>query len=133
MERANNGSDRLESFAALGRRSPILAAAMSMCLFSLVGLPPMAGFLAKVYVLWALIQNGSWWWWLIAVIVINTVLSAFYYFRVLRAMYFEGSDRPAFFGHPLGVAVSLGCAVILILMLIGFSPILDLTTRWAKM
>lgn len=132
VERAS-GSERLEAFAALGRRAPILAACMSLCLFSLVGLPPVAGFMAKFYVLWALIQNGSWWWWLVGVIVVNTVFSLFYYARVLRAMYLEGSERPAFFGHPLGVAVSLACAVILILMLVAFSPLLDMTVRWAKM
>src|SRR5262245_41300479 len=88
------GSEHLDAFAGLGGRSPILAVCMAAFLFSLVGLPPLAGFTAKVYVLWVLIQNGGWWWALVAVIGINTVLSLYYYARVVKVMFLNTSNEP---------------------------------------
>jgi NADH-quinone oxidoreductase subunit N len=117
------GSERIEDYAGMGRRSPILALCMTIFMFSLVGLPPLAGFTAKVYVLWALIQNGGWWWALVAVIGINTILSLYYYVRVVKVMYLNPSDRPSFIPNPIGLGVSVLCAVMLFVMFVGFSPL----------
>ncbi|MBC8106507.1 MAG: NADH-quinone oxidoreductase subunit N [Anaerolineae bacterium] len=117
------GSEKIEDYAGMGRRSPILALCMTIFMFSLVGLPPLAGFTAKVYVLWALIQNGGWWWALVAVIGINTILSLYYYVRVVKVMYLNQSDRPAFMPNPIGLGVSVLCALMLFLMFIGFGPL----------
>src|SRR3569832_808104 len=65
------GSEDIRDYSGLRRRSPVLGAAMFCCLVSLIGLPPLGGFVAKVNVLWALFQNGGWWWILIVVIGIN--------------------------------------------------------------
>ena len=65
---------------------------------------------------------------------INSIMSAFYYFRVIRAIYVEpAGNLPAFMGHPLGVALSAGSALALILMLILASPLNTLTRRYAKL
>ena len=64
-------------------------------MFSLVGLPPFAGFVAKVNVMWVLGHNGGWWWALVAVIGVNTIVSLYYYVRVVKVMYLEPSDAPA--------------------------------------
>jgi NADH:ubiquinone oxidoreductase subunit 2 (subunit N) len=117
------GSELIEDYAGMGRRSPILAICMTIFMFSLVGLPPLAGFTAKVYVLWALIQNGGWWWALVAVIGINTILSLYYYVRVVKVMYLNSSDRPSFFPNPIGLGVSVLCAVMLLVMFIAFQPL----------
>lgn len=130
------GRETLDAFRGLGRRAPILAGAMFCCLVSLIGLPPFAGFAAKLNVMWVLFQGGGWWWALIVVIGVNTILSAFYYFRVVRAMYLEPSDEPAFLGNPVGLAVSVGSAAVLFFMLILFGPLSRLTTdysRWADL
>src|SRR5206468_12355589 len=106
------GSENIADYAGLGRRQPILAAAMFCCLVSLIGLPPFAGFLAKWNVLWVLFQNGGWSWALIVVIGVNTILSAFYYFRVVKVMYLVPSDEPAFVPNPLGTAIGVICAIM---------------------
>ena len=125
------GSENLADYAGLGRRSPILAFCMATFMISLVGLPPLAGFVAKVNLLWALIQNGGWWWVLVGIIGVNTILSLYYYARVIKVMYLESSDRPAFAGHPLGTALAMACAAMLLLMFIGFGPLGRLATSYS--
>jgi len=97
------GSEDLSAYYGLVKRNPILAHAMFACMISLIGLPPFAGFIAKLNVILVLMNNGGGWWLLVAAIAVNSILSAFYYFRVLRAMYVEPATEPAFAGHPLGV------------------------------
>jgi NADH-quinone oxidoreductase subunit N len=117
------GSEDIRDYAGLGRRSPLLALCMFCCLVSLIGLPPFAGFVAKLNLLWVLFRSGGWWIALVVVIGVNTILSAFYYFRVIRAMYLENSDAPSFFPNPLGLALSGLCSVLLVLMLLGWGPL----------
>jgi NADH-quinone oxidoreductase subunit N len=114
----------------------VLAAAMFCCLVSLIGLPPFAGFAAKLNLLWVLFLNGGWWWALIVAIGVNTIISAFYYFRVVRAMYLERAADDAAVtstSNPIGVGLAAACAAILVLMLVGFQPVSTLTTRYARM
>ncbi len=89
----NGGDESIEAFRGLGRRAPLLAAAMTVFLVSLAGIPPMAGFVGKFYLFSALLAEGGLWNWLLAVVgVINSVVSLFYYARVMRAMYLEQSE-----------------------------------------
>jgi NADH-quinone oxidoreductase subunit N len=129
VSRQSGGGETLEHFRALGRRSPILAGCMFCFMVSLIGLPPFAGFFAKVNVLWALFQNGGAWWALIVVIGLNTIISAFYYFRVLRAMYLETSNAPPMHANPLGVLVSLACAAVLFFLFFAFGPLSRIATN----
>jgi NADH-quinone oxidoreductase subunit N len=121
------GSENIQDYAGMGRRSPILAFCMTLFMFSLIGLPPLAGFAAKVGVLWVLIQNGGWWWALVAVIGINTILSLYYYVRVVKVMYLNTSDRPSFIPNPVGLGVAVLCAAMQIVMFIGFSSLSRIT------
>ncbi|MBK6768523.1 MAG: NADH-quinone oxidoreductase subunit N [Ardenticatenales bacterium] len=75
----------LADLAGLGRTQPWLAATMTICLMSLVGLPPMAGFLGKWMIFQSAVDGG--WTWLAVVLVLNTALSAFYYLRPIGWMY----------------------------------------------
>jgi NADH-quinone oxidoreductase subunit N len=127
------GSEDIRDYRGLGRRSPLLALCMFCCLVSLIGLPPFAGFVAKLNLLWVLFRSGGWWIVLIVVIGINTILSAFYYFRVIRAMYLESSDAPGFFPNPLGLAISGFCSVLLVLMLLGWSPLGRMTDYFSHL
>jgi NADH-quinone oxidoreductase subunit N len=126
------GSENINDYAGLGRRAPVLAACMTAFLFSLVGLPPFAGFVAKLNVMYVLGANGGWWWALVAVIGVNTVFSLYYYMRVAKVMYLKSSDEPALAINPLGSAISIVCAVMLVIMLIGFGPLNNLTTRYGQ-
>jgi NADH-quinone oxidoreductase subunit N len=95
-------AETIDSVRGLGTRAPGMAAALAVFLFSLVGLPPFAGFVGKLYVFVALLRGGgdyrSWYFFLAAAGVVNTVVSFFYYSRVLRAMYLTaappGEDGP---------------------------------------
>lgn len=129
VERAT-GSDQIDEFRQLGTRSPVVAALMMVFLFSLVGMPPLAGFAAKWILLAELWQGGS--VLLIAAILANTVLSLFYYMRLARAMYFEQSDKP-----PLKVPVSFSamlgvCAAGLLIVFIGWGMLSEFTKNLAS-
>ncbi|HEY8665693.1 MAG TPA: NADH-quinone oxidoreductase subunit N [Tepidisphaeraceae bacterium] len=126
------GSEQIDDYAGLGRRNPLLAICMGVFMFSLVGLPPFAGFIAKFFVMYVLGINGGWWWWLVAVIGLNTIFSLFYYMRVLKVMYLTNSEAPAFVGHPLGTAISVVCAAALLLMFIGTNSMRRLTINYGK-
>lgn len=126
-------SENIEDYAGLGRRNPLLAFCMATFMFSLVGLPPFAGFVAKLNVMYILGQGGGWWWALVAVIGINTIFSLYYYARVVRQMYLVDSDKPKFEANPLGAGLSFACTVMLVAMLIGFNPLLRLTGRYAHL
>ncbi len=123
------GSEAIADYAGMRRRSPMLAMILAVCLFSLVGLPPFAGFVAKVNVLWALIQNGGGWWWLVGVIGVNTILSLYYYLRIVKVMYLEGGEGAALAPHPVGMALAGACAVMLVAMLVFFGPLGEWTGR----
>jgi NADH-quinone oxidoreductase subunit N len=111
-----------------------VAASFFCCLISLIGLPPFAGFGAKVNVLWVLAGNGAFGAILVAVIVLNTVLSAFYYFRIIRVMYLEPANdqsraRRLWTRDPLGVLVGSVCAAVLVLMFFAFGALYSITSH----
>ena len=81
------GSDQIKDFAGMARRAPVLSLVLAFCLISLTGIPPTAGFIAKIYVFNAAVQYGL--LWLVIIAVINTAISAYYYLRVVKVMYTE--------------------------------------------
>ncbi len=74
-------------FRGLGSRAPALALYMAVFLFSLTGLPPFGGFIGKFFIIDAAVERHA--WVLIVTLVLTSVVSLFYYARLLRAMYFE--------------------------------------------
>lgn len=87
-------SDEIADYAGMGSRAPIPAAVLLFCLLSLTGLPPTAGFIAKLYIFNAAVQADL--VWLVVVAVVNTAVSAFYYLGVARQMYLSsGEGQPA--------------------------------------
>ncbi len=129
---AERESEQIEAFAGLGWRAPITAAALTLCLVSLVGLPPMGGFVAKFWLVYALGEAAvagsaalaGVLWTLVLAIVLNTALSLFYYMRIVREMYFRGLEQPAPSSRaPLAARAGVQfCAVLLLLagtLLIG--------------
>jgi len=106
----------VRDYAGLGRRHPLLALALSLFLLSLVGIPPLAGFVGKVYLFGAAVRAGF--VWLAVIAVLNSALAAYYYLRVIVYMYMrdpEGataSPAPSFAGV-LGLAIALVGIVLL--------------------
>jgi NADH-quinone oxidoreductase subunit N len=125
------GSDHLSAFTGLGRRAPWVALPMAVCLFSLVGLPPLGGFAAKWYLLIGLGRTAmqdsqqAWLWVLVIVAVVNTAISLYYYVRIVRQMYLtDDPEQPAFAAPLGGLALVNACAIVLLLLgTIWFNPL----------
>jgi NADH-quinone oxidoreductase subunit N len=131
----SNGDETVGAFKGLGRRAPVVALVMAVFLFSLTGLPPMAGFIGKFYIFSALLRAGGTWNWVLAVVgVLNSVISLFYYARVLRAMYLEKGDtsEPTTVRGLFG-ATSVLLAVPTLILGIYWGPVYDFVARSLSM
>ncbi len=85
------GSDRIDDYAGMSRRGPLLAATMAFAMISLTGIPPTIGFMSKVYLFGAAVNANL--EWLAIAGMVNSVISAYYYLRVIKVMYLrEPSD-----------------------------------------
>jgi len=104
------GDDAISGLHGLGRRSPVMAILLTVGLLSLFGVPPTVGFMAKVFVFSAAVNSGL--AWLAIVAVLNTVISAYYYLGLVRAIFFEepqdaspiADDRPAMLAATVAAA-----------------------------
>ena len=96
VKNQTNG-DNVDDWKGLGKRNPLISAFMVISLVSLAGLPPTSGFVAKFYVLAELFRLESYRW-LAVVAIINSVISLYYYFRIVKSMYFlESKDEETTF------------------------------------
>lgn len=128
------GNDSLDSFNGLFRRAPLLAVAMLFCLVSLVGLPPFAGFIGKWWILWALADEGGpagLYWILVFVAVLNTLISLYYYLRVVVRMALVDDGQPEVRAPAGGTALVTVCGLLLIVILIFARPIKHTADRYS--
>ena len=87
MRRGESMVEDIEDLAGLSRTNPVMAFMLAMLLFSLAGIPPLAGFFAKFYVFLAAIESGLY---VLSVIgVLASVIGAYYYLRIIKIMYFD--------------------------------------------
>lgn len=113
------GSDRIRDYAGMWRRAPVLAVLLTFCLMSLTGLPPTAGFWAKLYIFNAAVRADM--VWLVVVGVLNTLVSAFYYLAVVRQMFLAPPTAEVPVRPTPGLQFSLAVAALGVL-LIGIFP-----------
>jgi NADH-quinone oxidoreductase subunit N len=111
-------SDLISDYAGMGKRAPVLALALTLCMISLIGMPPAAGFMAKFYIFSGAVQSGL--LWLVIIAVINSVISAYYYLRVVKVMWMDKpASRAKVPSSPaLRVALALSCLGVLLLGII---------------
>jgi len=115
-------SEEIADFAGLNQRSPLYAAVMAICLFSLAGIPPMVGFYAKLSVLQALVASGQVFHLGLAVFaVMMSLVGAFYYLRVVKVMYFDEPTNAHVVSASTDVRVVLSVNGLLVLIL-GLVP-----------
>ncbi|HSD34146.1 MAG TPA: NADH-quinone oxidoreductase subunit NuoN [Alphaproteobacteria bacterium] len=117
MKQKGRMVEQIADLAGLSRTNPMLALALALFMFSMAGIPPLAGFFAKYFVFLAAIEAQLY---VLAVIgVLSSVVSAFYYWRIVRVMYFEdaveGLDRPLEPGVAAVLAVSTAVITLFIL------------------
>jgi len=93
-----DGTFDLRDYPGLYRRAPFLTAAMAIFLLSLMGIPPLVGFMGKLYVFAAIIERGPVFYWYAVVAAVNAAVAAYYYARVLKTMIIDAGneERPAF-------------------------------------
>jgi NADH-quinone oxidoreductase subunit N len=122
------GTDLIDDFAGMGKRSPILSLALTLCLISLTGIPPTAGFMAKFYIFGAAVQHNL--LWLVIIAVLNSVISAYYYLRVVKVMWFNEpkSEGKISTSGALRLALLLSCLCVILL---GIVP--DYAMKLAEM
>ncbi len=123
LSREREEGARLASFAGLGYRQPILAAAMTFFLLALAGLPPTAGFTGKVLILATAVDRG--YAWLAVLLIIGTAISVYAYFKIVRAMYARTAGAPIVKAVlPLSPLPWIGVGVCAVLTLVlGLYPL----------
>ena len=113
------GSDSIEDFAGIGKRSPAIAICLAIALVSLTGIPPTVGFMAKLNVFTSALNGGL--WWLVLAGTISSVVSAYYYFRVIKVMYLSDPlENVRIKADPMtSIALSI---TVLAVVVFGFYP-----------
>ncbi len=124
MRREGKYVEGIYDLAGLSKTNPAMAAALAIFMFSLAGVPPLAGFFGKFYVFYAAVQAGL--IWLAVIAVVTSVVSAFYYLRIVKVMYFD--EPAASFDRSSGWsmnAIVAGSTLAVLLFLVFAGPVLD--------
>jgi len=117
MRRQGRMVERIDDLAGLSRSQPMLALALFIFMFSMAGIPPLAGFFAKFYIFMAAINAHLF---VLAVIgVVTSVVGAFYYIRIVKLMYFDEPVGPGF-DRPIGFELKAVLVVSAAVILFGF-------------
>ncbi|MBR0644277.1 NADH-quinone oxidoreductase subunit NuoN [Plastoroseomonas hellenica] len=117
MRRDGRAVERIDDLAGLGRTDPVMAFWMAVFMFSMAGIPPLAGFFSKLYVFLPAVQAG---YWALAVIgVLTSVVGAYYYLRIVKVMYFD-APAGAFDPRPAGLSVVLTVTGLFTMLFILF-------------
>lgn len=108
-------SDQIDDFTGMGKRAPLLAVALTICMVSLTGLPPTAGLIAKIYIFSGAVDQGL--LWLVIIAVINSCISAFYYFKVVKVMWMgePASADKVTSSWPEWLAIALCCISVVVI------------------
>ena len=129
MRRSGGMVESIDQLAGLARTHPTMAFFLAMLLFSMAGVPPLAGFFAKFYVFLAAIKAGLY---ILAVIgVLASVIGAYYYLAIIKVMYFEEPAEP-FYSMPNELKLVLGvCGLFNILFFVYPGPLVGVASAAA--
>ena len=114
LKRENQYFDKVEDLSGLSKNHPLLSLSMMIILFSLAGIPPLAGFFAKFYIFTAVIEQSM--YFLAIVGLLSTVIAAFYYIRLIKVMYFDDQREKYDLNHSIGLKMILVVSSIIILI-----------------
>ena len=113
MKKNDKYFENLDDLSGMSKNHPILSFAFMLILFSLAGIPPLAGFFAKFYIFKAVIEQSM--YFLAIVGLLSTVIAAFYYLRIIKIIYFDPEKEKYDTNHNLGLKISLFVSTIFIL------------------
>ena len=122
MKKENVYHENISDLSGLSKNNPLLALSFLIILFSLAGIPPLAGFFAKFYVFMAVIESKMY---LLAIIgLLTTVVSAFYYLRIIKIIYFDKPKTSFDENYDWGLKISIALSSILVLIYFVYPSIL---------
>ena len=114
LRREDKYFENIDDLSGLSKNHPLLAFSFLIILFSLAGIPPLAGFFAKFYIFSAVIEQSM--YFLAVVGLLSTVIAAFYYLRLIKIIYFDSSKEKYEINHNLGLKLSLVVSSLFILL-----------------
>ena len=128
LKRNNEYHEEIEDLSGLSKNHPLLSLSLLIILFSLAGIPPLAGFFAKFYIFKAVLEQSM--YFLAIVGLLSTVIAAFYYLRVIKIIYFDKEKEKYDQDHNIWLKFSLTFSTILILLYFVFpSQLIDVVSR----
>ena len=113
MKRNNQYFEKIEDLSGLSKNHPMLSLSLLVILFSLAGIPPLAGFFAKLYIFKAVIEQSM--YFLAIVGLLSTVIAAFYYLRIIKVIYFDQEKEKYDTDHSIWLKISITFSTLLIL------------------
>ena len=114
MKRNNQFFDNIDDLSGLSKNHPVISLSLLVLLFSLAGIPPLAGFFAKFYIFISVIEESM--YFLAIVGLVSTVVSAFYYLRIIKVIYFDSAKEKFDHVNYFGLKISLAISTLLILL-----------------
>ena len=128
LKRKDQYYEDIDDLSGLSKNHPLLSLSLLIILFSLAGIPPLAGFFAKFYVFKAVIEQSM--YFLAIVGLLSTVIAAFYYLRIIKIIYFDQEKDKYDSDHSVWLKFSLTFSTILILLYFIFpSQIIEVVSR----
>ena len=128
MKRNDHYFESIEDLSGLSKNHPLLSLSLLVILFSLAGIPPLAGFFAKFYVFKAVIEQSM--YFLAIVGLLSTVIAAFYYLRIIKIIYFDEAKEKYDLDHSIWLKLSLTMSTFLILLYFIFpSKLVEIVSR----
>ncbi len=128
LKRNEKFYDNLEDLSGMSKNHPILSLSLLIILFSLAGIPPMAGFFAKFYIFISIIEQSM--YFLAIIGLISSVVAAFYYLKIIKIIYFDKSKEKYDLDHYMGLKITLGISTLLVLLYFIYpSELVDLVSK----
>ena len=128
LRRNNQYHEDIEDLSGLSKNHPLLSISLLIVLFSLAGIPPLAGFFAKFYIFKAVLEESM--YFLAIVGLLSTVISAFYYLRIIKIIYFDNQKDQYDNDHSLWLKFTITLSTILVLIYFIFpSQLIDLVSK----
>ena len=113
MKIQNKYFENIEDLSGISKNHPLLSFAFLIILFSLAGIPPLAGFFAKFYIFMAVVEESM--YFLAIVGLLSTVIAAFYYLRIIKIIYFDPEKEKYETNHDMGIKITLALSTLFIL------------------
>ena len=128
MKRNDKYYENIDDLSGLSKSHPLISLSLLIILFSLAGIPPMAGFFAKFYVFTAVVKESM--YFLAITGLLSTVIAAFYYLRIIKIIYFDPEKEKYDTDYNIGLKITLSLSTLLILLYFIFpSTLVEIVSR----